>query len=160
MVLESDSLRVEARTKSSTQSLTVFDVVYVPPSHSSTLSYDKGTKLASLEEQKATLEARIAAIEGQKRVLEGYSETLKDGRIPEVTTEKLVHFMDIYTTRQVKMHEEKSRLQKEMETISDSIKEIREKTSSEEEEKRSTGVTVVLLAEEDGQVDLTLYYSK
>ena len=140
--------------------MTVFDVVHVPPSYSRTSSYDKGTELGALNEQKAELEARIAAIETQKHVLEGYSETLKAGRIPNVTTEQLEQFMDIYSRRQVKTHEEKTSLQKEIETIDASVKEIIKNASSEEEGRRSTGVTVIILAGEDGSVDLTLSYGK
>ena len=134
--------------------------MYVPPSYSTKASYDKGTELGTLNEQKAQLEAHMTAIDGLKSVLEGYSGSLKEGRIPNVTTEQLGRFMDIYTTRQVKMHEEKSRLKKEIEALDHSVKKILKKASSEEEEKRSAGVTVVVLAEEDGPVDLTLYYGK
>ena len=160
VVLESDSIRVEVQTKSRTQYLTVFDVVYTQPSYTSTASYERGTELGTLNEQKAVLNARVAAIEGQKRVLEGYSDSLKEGRISGMTTERLEQFMDIYYTRQVKMYEEKCSLQKDIEVLDDSVKEILAKTSSEEEGERSTSVTVVVLAEESGPVELTLNYGK
>jgi hypothetical protein len=160
LVLEGDSIRVEAETRSRTQLLTVFDVVHIPPSYSSSISYDKGTELETLNDQKAALEARVAVTDGQKYILEGYSESVKAGRITDLTNEQLEEFMDVYATRELKIYREKVRLQKEIEIIDTRVKDIRGKISSEEEEKRATGVTVVVLAEEDGLVDLILSYGE
>lgn len=157
-MLESDSLRVEAETRSRSQALTVFDVVYVPPSYVHTSTYDHETELDTLNEEKAELEARVAALTGQKTILEGYSGSLQAGRIRDVTTEELETFMDAYAVRQVKIHEGKARLQKDIYSVTSKIEEIRKKSLSEEEEKRSAGVTVIILAEEDGSIDVMLSY--
>jgi len=133
--------------------------VHVPPSYSSSISYDKGTELETLNDQKAALEARVTAIDGQKSILEGFSDSVKAGRIKDLTNEKLEEFMDVFSTRELKMYEDKVRLRKEIEVIDTRIEDIHEKISSEGE-KRANGVTVILLAEETGPVDLILFYGK
>jgi len=85
---------------------------------------------------------------------------VKAGRIKDLTNEKFEEFMDVFATRELKMYEEKVRLRKEIEVIDTRIKDIHEKISCEEGEKRANGVTVVLLAEETGPVDLILSYGK
>lgn len=155
-MLEGDSLRVEAETKSRTQAITVFDVIYVPASYATITTHTPETE--ALNEQKAELEARLDAIKGQKAIMEGYSESLQSGRIQDVTTEKLESFMDVYANKQVKIHEERTKLKKEIREVAKKLEEIRKKEHDGEEEKRSSGVTVVLLAEEAGSVDLMLSY--
>lgn len=151
-------------TKSRTQAFTVFDVVYAAPSDISRRSHhtppdrDDDPQLHALRDLKAELDAGISALNGQKSVLEKYSDSLGDGRIADMTTEKLDSFMDLYVARHAKIFENKTRLQREMKDVEDKIKIMRAKQIEEETEKRSAGVTVVLLAEEDGSVDLMLSY--
>lgn len=116
--------------------------------------------METLNDQKAALEARVMAIDGQESILEGFSDSVKAGRIKDLTNEKLEEFMDVFSTRELKMYEDKVRLRKEIEVIDTRIKDIHGKISSEEEEKRANGVTVILLAEETGPVDLILSYGK
>lgn len=163
IVLDGDSLRVESRTSDQTQHLTVFDVIHLPPSYSRTSlpeyeSPEVTTSRQTLLERKALLQSQLKANEGQKHILQGYSDSLKDGKMGEVTTETLEGFMDVYASRLGKMYEERKKLNKEIVEIETKVREMDEKKTREEEAKRAAGVTVVLLAEHDGPATLTLSY--
>lgn len=85
---------------------------------------------------------------------------MKEGRIKDLTYDDLEGFMDVYVTTESKIYEERVRLQKEIDVIETRTNDICGIMSSEKEEKRATGVTVVVLAEEDGLVDVILSYGE
>lgn len=62
----------------------------------------------------AILEACIEAIDGQKDILKGYLESVKEVHIKDLTYDDLKGFMDICVMMELKIYEEKVRLQKEV----------------------------------------------
>ena len=163
--LESDSLRVEVETKSASHGLTVFDVVYLPSTYDSSKTYDSGSELEKLNETVSRLDARLSVLGTQKGILGKFGDSLRatphsDGGAAHggSSVETLEAFLDVFSTRHGKIYEETRSLQAEKATTQERINEILKKESSEQEESRSTGVSVVLLADEDGPAELVLSY--
>ena len=71
VVLEQDSIRVEGETRSSSLKLTVFDVIYVPPSKTVEPS-DDSSQLSQLREKIADLQAEKALLDKQESILSGW----------------------------------------------------------------------------------------
>ena len=164
-VLQSDSLRVEVETKSASHGLTVFDVVHSPPTYDSTKRYDVGSELDALNEKVATLDARLIVLGTQRGILSSFGTSLgandtEGSTATKSSVETLEAFLDVFSTRSDKIHEETRALQIERNKLNERIADIRKTERTEREESRSTGVSVVLLAMEDGSAELVLSYGE
>lgn len=163
-----DSIRVEARSpSSSSQHLTVFDVVHVPAAFTPSayaygpVSYEPGSALDNLYEAKKTLISRQAILRKQGQVLEGYSDGVKPvasegGVFPPAHLES---FLDIYGTRQAQINEETRSVEREITKTQKDIEALEKELRLEKEEENSTSITVIMLAEEEGSAELLLTYS-
>ena len=154
-MLESDSIRVETETTSASQALTVFDVIYVTPQ--SEYEYSQSDPFVELEDKRATLKNRLETIERQKKVLSSYADGL-NGK--DTDAEQLESFLEMYGSRSEKSHALKLGLTKELENVRREIEEGRKKSTSEYEAKKSAGVDIIILAEEEGFADVILSYGR
>lgn len=163
-VLLGDSIRVEARSpSSSSQHLTVFDVIHVPATYSyGSVSYEPGSALDTLHESKKTLKSRLVILKKQGQVLEGYSDGVKPvaseggGVFPPAHLES---FLDIYGTRQAQINEQTRSVEREINKTQKDIEALEKELRVEKEEQNSTSITVIMLAEEEGSAELLLTYS-
>ena len=118
-----------------------------------------------MNEKVSRLDARLTVLGTQKGILGKFGDSLRatphsDGGAAHggSSVETLEAFLDVFSTRHGKIFEETRSLQAEKAKIQKRVGEILEKESSEQEESRSTGVSVVLLADEDGPAELVLSY--
>ncbi|KAF8332763.1 uncharacterized protein EI90DRAFT_2918099 [Cantharellus anzutake] len=152
-VLESDSIRVETETASSSQALTVFDVIYVAPQLGGDSSQSDPFK--GLEDKRAVLQNKLDIIQRQSNLLSSYAEGLND-KVKKV--EQLESFLEMYSTRSEKSHALKQELSNELAGLTLELQERREQSNSEHEARKFAGVNVVILAEEEGPADVILSY--
>ncbi|KAF8332765.1 uncharacterized protein EI90DRAFT_2971572 [Cantharellus anzutake] len=152
-VLESDSIRVETETTSSSQALTVFDVVYIAPKSRGGSS--GSDPFIGLEDKRSTLENRLQTIERQSTILSSYAEGLSG---KDTSAEQLESFLEMYSARSEKLHALEQELRKEMADLSHELQEKRMQSNSEHEARKSAGVSVTILAEKEGPADLILSY--
>ena len=101
------------------------------------------------------MENQLRAIERQRTVLSSYADGL-NGK--DTNAEQLESFLEMYGSRSEKSHALKLELTKELENVRREIEEGRKKSTSEHEAKKSAGVNVIILAEEEGFADVILSY--
>lgn len=74
--------------------------------------------------------------------------------------ETLESFLDVYSTRQLRIFEERRTVQTELSDLRKRIEDIEKIRNSQRADTRSTSVNVVLLAKEDGSAELVLSYGE
>ncbi|KAF8313123.1 hypothetical protein DL93DRAFT_2097955 [Clavulina sp. PMI_390] len=157
--LEGDSIRVEAETTSYSQILTVFDVVYSAPNYSTTVATKADTpEVEALREEKSEKEMHLQTLERDEALLNGYSDSLRDGRVEHATSDSLLSFMGMRLEKQKELWKEKKQLQKEIKALGTKISSMGYVHVDEIPSTLRSGVTVVLLAEESGPVELVVSY--
>ncbi|KAF8310769.1 hypothetical protein DL93DRAFT_2230081 [Clavulina sp. PMI_390] len=157
-VLDGDSIRVEAETISPSQGLTIFDVVsYSPITHTHVPHTVQTPEMEDLENQKAELRVRVKAVEHHHALLKGYSKSLSDGRVENVTAEGLFAFMNIKLEKDMELWKEKRKLEKDIKILEDKIAGIRI-TEKHLPIPSQCEVKIVLLAEETGPIEILLSY--
>ncbi|KAH7103966.1 hypothetical protein BKA62DRAFT_782983 [Auriculariales sp. MPI-PUGE-AT-0066] len=149
--LDEDSLRVDG-----IGSATVFDVIYSPPA-SNLRNSSVDEKLTELNRSRAAYYNEQQALQRQDQILDDYSKSVN---AKDADSKTLGTFLDFYLERK--------------RTVSDAIlsttqklaavdKEIREahiaQRSDNESLKRAVKVTIVVLADEDGEAELALTYN-
>ncbi|KAF8313121.1 hypothetical protein DL93DRAFT_2081515, partial [Clavulina sp. PMI_390] len=158
-VLESDSIRVEAETTSYSQALTVFDVVYTAPTtYTPTPTMPDTPEVEALREEKSEKEMYLETLERDEALLNGYSDSLRDGRVEHATSESLISFMGMRHEKQKELWKEKRQLEKDIRGLGHQITLMGFKKVEDIPYALRSGVTVVLLAEEGGPVELVLSY--
>ncbi|KAF8315712.1 hypothetical protein DL93DRAFT_2166671 [Clavulina sp. PMI_390] len=158
-VLDGDSIRVQAETRSRSQDLTVFDVVYSAPATYTYVPTKVDTpETKALEKQKTTLGVRVKAVERNHALLKDYSHSLRAGRIQGVSSDQLASFMDMNLERDTQLWEQKQKLEEDIKELEDKIAGLSVKEEAVPPLLRS-GVTVVLLAKEAGPIDLIVSYA-
>ncbi|KAF8315709.1 hypothetical protein DL93DRAFT_2166668 [Clavulina sp. PMI_390] len=157
--LDGDSIRVEAETRSRSQALTVFDVVYSAPATYTYVPTKVNTpEIRALEKQKTALRVRVKAVERNHALLKDFSHTLHAAGIQGVSNDQLASFMDMNLERDTQLWEEKQKLEEDIEELEDKIARMSVKEEAVPPLLRS-GVTVILLAEDAGPIDLIVTYA-
>ncbi|KAG8796900.1 hypothetical protein FRC17_007916 [Serendipita sp. 399] len=151
-VLDEDSIRVDG-----VGSAVISDVIYHPPtSNDSDKKHEEAVK--ELQKERSILEQELAIYKKQEGILQSYSETLKGA---DTDGHKLSEFLDVYAKRQSAIDEKVRELNAKVEEIDEKIKKEGELWSADKEgKKRATRVTVIVYAEEEGEAEIRLTYSK
>ncbi|KAH8115713.1 hypothetical protein DFH11DRAFT_1301174 [Phellopilus nigrolimitatus] len=149
--LEESSIRVDGIGNA-----TIFDVVYHPATPYNSATHADG--LADLEARKSKIAADIAILDHQSKILGEYAKTLT-GR--DTDAEHLETFLDVYAARKSKINEETTKLYDNLAQVQKEIQEKSKSLDADEDSLRRRGVrvTIVVLAEGDGNVELSLTYA-
>ncbi|EJD47240.1 hypothetical protein AURDEDRAFT_163847 [Auricularia subglabra TFB-10046 SS5] len=148
--LDQDSIRVDG-----IGAATIFDVIYAPPSTAYQSEINHRTQ--GLRKQRAELLSERNVLERELAILDQYAGTLN---AKDATSNQLGAFLDFYA-------EKKTGLNNSLAVLDDRIsavdKDIRiEQTASHADidaHKLGVTVTIVVLAEEDGDAELSLSYT-
>ncbi|KAG8931696.1 hypothetical protein FRC02_002347 [Tulasnella sp. 418] len=151
--LDKDSIRVDGIGNA-----VIFDVIYSPPPpvDPSTTKVEEKKALKELRTKQASLESEMAIAERQAQALDSYSNSLTADK---VDLQALTSFLDLYSEKKAKIHEQVSKVADELEELGKQIHELESKLYVDlSGRKRAVKVTVVVLAEEDGKAELLLSY--
>lgn len=118
---------------------------------------DSTNGIQDLKDEKARLEAELAILDGQSEVLSSYRKTLSG---KDTDTETLISFLDKFASRQRQIHQETAQLRKELKEVDKQIDDASMAASPEQKNnaQRGTRVTIVVLAEGDGEAEISLTY--
>lgn len=150
-MLDEDSIRVDGIGNNAI----ISDVIYHPPtSNDSDKKHENAVK--ELQRKKTALGAQLAIYRKQASILEAYAGTLKGA---DTTGEKLGEFLDIYADRQGGIDVKATELEDKITEVNEQIKAEREKWNADDEsKKRAVRITVVVLAEQEGEAQISLTY--
>ena len=153
-VLDSDSIRVDGLGANAI----IFDVIYHPPPPASSLdTAGHDSALAELNTRKAKLNEEKDILEFQAKTLEDYAGKMSAQH--GVDAAKLEAFLDGYSKRKVKMNEQSRECEDQLKAVEKKIREEMASLHADEAGlKRGVRVTVIVLAEEDGEAELSLSY--
>ncbi|KAG8990321.1 hypothetical protein FRB90_001809 [Tulasnella sp. 427] len=151
--VDPDSIRVEG-----TGNAVIFDVIHSPPPPVVlTTDKTKNPALHALNQREADLDAEKDILNQQETILKDYSSTLKSG---VANAAKLAEFLKLY-------QEKKQQIFDELQTVDAKLREVHDEQDKVKKEfwadatgqKRQTSVTVVVLAQQKGKVELSVRYS-
>lgn len=110
-----------------------------------------------LRAQERKIEAQLEILKQQTEVLKEYSKTLKAA---DTDSSRLESFLDVYASRKNKIDDETAALNEKVGAIRKELSERREAVDEDEESVRNRGtrVTIVVSAESQGEVELSLTY--
>ncbi|KAH8115721.1 hypothetical protein DFH11DRAFT_1834901 [Phellopilus nigrolimitatus] len=149
--LEESSIRVDGIGNA-----TIFDVIYHP---AAPYDYEKYIDaLTELHARASKLTADVAILDHQSKVLEEYAKTLTG---KDTDAEHLEAFLDTYAARKSKINEGATKLDNDLIQVRKEIQEKSKSLDADEDSLRRRGVrvTIVVLAEGDGNVELSLSYA-
>lgn len=152
---------MEAECKSASQRLTVCDVIVVPPSYSQNVPNETGSEREALNDSRERLAARLEMLQKQELVLDQYSDDLTpagEGRLWKPAD--LEAFLDLYSARRPSIYEQRTAAEKELKHIDKKLAELEDHANTLRAEMQLTGITVVMLAREDGPSTLILSYGE
>ncbi|KAG9017772.1 hypothetical protein FRB93_004583 [Tulasnella sp. JGI-2019a] len=147
--LQEDSIRVEGL-----ENAIIFDVIYKPPRPSTPASQDADLRAA--KKRYAALQSEKTILEDQARFLDEYAKTLGADKTMGMGLDQ---FLKLYG-------DEKKRINGALADLTDSLEEAKkevtdgEKRLSQDEvgRRKSAQVTLVVLADSDGQAEISLWY--
>ncbi|KAH8115703.1 hypothetical protein DFH11DRAFT_1543173 [Phellopilus nigrolimitatus] len=149
--LEESSIRVDGIGNA-----TIFDVVYHP---AAPYDYEKYVDvLTDLEARRSKITADIAILDNQSKFLGEYAKTLTG---KDTDAEHLEAFLDAYAARKSKINEGATKLKDDLVQVQKEIQEKSKNLDADEDSLRRRGVrvTIVVLAEGGGNVELSLTYA-
>ncbi|KAH8115728.1 hypothetical protein DFH11DRAFT_1507331 [Phellopilus nigrolimitatus] len=149
--LEESSIRVDGIGNA-----TIFDVIYHP---AAPYDYEKYIDaLTELHARESKLTADVAILDHQSKVLEEYAKTLTG---KDTDAEHLEAFLDTYAARKSKINEGAIKLNNYLIQVRREIQEKSKSLDADEDSLRRRGVrvSIVVLAEGDGNVELSLSYA-
>ncbi|KAJ1559376.1 hypothetical protein HK405_010875, partial [Cladochytrium tenue] len=157
--LDQDSIRVDG-----IGAATIFDVVYRPPpplksddDHSAATANSSGQRLAELTKTRAALTAHREALDRQREILDAYSRTLAP---KDADTAALGGFLDAYLERMRSIHAASTAVDEQIAAVDRDLRDERQRARTDaESRKRAVTVSIVVLADEDGDAELALSYA-
>ncbi|KAH7099564.1 hypothetical protein BKA62DRAFT_709371 [Auriculariales sp. MPI-PUGE-AT-0066] len=149
--LDEDSLRVDG-----IGAATVFDVIYSPPvSTSSSSKVDE--KLQELNKKRAAIYNEQQALERQNQILDDYSKSMN---AKDADSKTLGTFLDFYVERKRTIGDAISSATDQLQKVDQEIRDAHVAQHLDTESlKRAVKVTIVVLADEDGEAELALTYN-
>lgn len=120
----------------------------------------KSDELCTLQEKQAETQAEYDIIRHQSKLLGEYSKIVT-GKDTRADVKQLEAFMDLYASREAQNSKDKARVQKTLDALRSKEQEIRKNSRTDEESirKRGVRVSIVVLADTDGEAELSLKYN-
>ncbi|KAG8905841.1 hypothetical protein FRB99_008143 [Tulasnella sp. 403] len=146
--MDEDSIRVEGLGNA-----VIFDVIFSPPPAPNPPENDE---LIALEKQIAALTSERTVLQEQQVVLADYASSMT---AEETDSSSLAEFLVLHKERSQKIHNSLQDVNEKLEAARGAAGALRKTLMVDEEaERRGAKVTVIVLAEEDGKAELSLWY--
>lgn len=151
--LDQDSIRVEGL-----ENATIFDVIYKAPRPTLASSYEQDTNLRASKKLLAALQSEKKILEDQAGFLDEYAKTLGADKAGGMSLDA---FLKLYGDEKKRISGELADLEDTLEEAKKDVRESETRLAQDDRGKRRTAqVTVVVLADSDGQADFSLSYGK
>ncbi|KAG8881263.1 hypothetical protein FRB98_004449 [Tulasnella sp. 332] len=147
--LDEDSIRVEGL-----ENATIFDVIYKPPRPAA--SYEQDAKLRTSKKQLAALQSEKTILEDQSGFLDEYAKTLGADKAGGMSLDQ---FLKLYGDEKKRITKELADLEDKLEAAKKDVEDGAKRLAQDDQgKKRTTQVNVIVLADSDGQAELSLWY--